>query len=298
MSDLIYYLIFFRQFQIRVLERRVIDGRTIDSKPGGRWNDWSGAYRGAHRDFAPFIAPNDPYATDILNKFAGFSQQYPLGTDNLGRCILSRMIYGIRPTLGLAVLTMLGTIGLGALMGLLAGYFRGIVEEVIMRTVDVMLSFPSQIMVFAVVALLGISVQNVILANVFIKWAWYARMIRTGVMQYRDRNFVRFSRCIGTPESFILFRHLVPSIAADLAVLSSLDVGWAIINISTLSFLGLGVQAPTPEWGAMLSEAKNVLTSNPVQMLVPGIAVVILVAAFNLMGDALRDVLDPKEVQK
>lgn len=248
--------------------------------------------------FAPFIAPNDPYATDILNKFAGFSQQYPLGTDNLGRCILSRMIYGIRPTLGLAVLTMLGTIGLGALMGLLAGYFRGIVEEVLMRTVDVMLSFPSQIMVFAVVALLGISVQNVILANVFIKWAWYARMIRTGVMQYRDRNFVRFSRCIGTPESFILFRHLVPSIAADLAVLSSLDVGWAIINISTLSFLGLGVQAPTPEWGAMLSEAKNVLTSNPVQMLVPGIAVVILVAAFNLMGDALRDVLDPKEVQK
>ncbi|RHQ94571.1 nickel/cobalt ABC transporter permease [uncultured Clostridium sp.] len=248
--------------------------------------------------FAPFIAPNDPYATDILNKFAGFSQQYPLGTDNLGRCILSRMIYGIRPTLGLAVLTMLGTIGLGALMGLLAGYFRGIVEEVIMRTVDVMLSFPSQIMVFAVVALLGISVQNVILANVFIKWAWYARMIRTGVMQYRDRNFVRFSRCIGTPESFILFRHLVPSIAAELAVLSSLDVGWAIINISTLSFLGLGVQAPTPEWGAMLSEAKNVLTSNPVQMLVPGIAVVILVAAFNLMGDALRDVLDPKEVQK
>lgn len=248
--------------------------------------------------FAPFIAPNDPYATDILNKFAGFSQQYPLGTDNLGRCILSRMIYGIRPTLGLAVLTMLGTIGLGALMGLLAGYFRGIVEEVIMRTVDVMLSFPSQIMVFAVVALLGISVQNVILANVFIKWAWYARMIRTGVMQYRDRNFVRFSRCIGTPESFKLFRHLVPSIAADLAVLSSLDVGWAIINISTLSFLGLGVQAPTPEWGAMLSEAKNVLTSNPVQMLVPGIAVVILVAAFNLMGDALRDVLDPKEVQK
>lgn len=248
--------------------------------------------------FAPFIAPNDPYATDILNKFAGFSWQYPLGTDNLGRCILSRMIYGIRPTLGLAVLTMLGTIGLGALMGLLAGYFRGIVEEVIMRTVDVMLSFPSQIMVFAVVALLGISVQNVILANVFIKWAWYARMIRTGVMQYRDRNFVRFSRCIGTPESFILFRHLVPSIAAELAVLSSLDVGWAIINISTLSFLGLGVQAPTPEWGAMLSEAKNVLTSNPVQMLVPGIAVVILVAAFNLMGDALRDVLDPKEVQK
>ena len=215
---------------------------------------------------------------------------------SLGRCILSRMLYGIRPTLGLAVLTMLGTIGLGALMGLLAGYFRGITEELIMRVVDVMLSFPSQIMVFAVVALLGINVQNVILANVFIKWAWYARMIRTGVMQYRDRNFVQFSRCIGTPERFILARHLIPSIAADLAVLASLDVGWAIINISTLSFLGLGVQAPTPEWGAMLNEAKNVLTSNPTQMIVPGIAIVILVSVFNLMGDAIRDVLDPKEV--
>ena len=246
--------------------------------------------------FAPWIAPNDPYETDILNKFAGFSAKYPLGTDNLGRCILSRMLYGIRPTLGLAVLTMIGTIGLGALMGLLAGYVRGIPEEIIMRTVDVMLSFPSQIMVFAVVALLGINVQNVILANVFIKWAWYARMIRTGVMQHRDRNFVQFSRCVGTPERFILFRHLVPSIAADLAVLASLDVGWAIINISTLSFLGLGVQAPTPEWGAMLNEAKNVLTSNPTQMIVPGVAIVILVSAFNLMGDALRDVLDPKEV--
>ena len=107
-----------------------------------------------------------------------------------------------------------------------------------------MLSFPSQIMVFAVVGLLGINVQNVIIANVFIKWAWYARMIRTGVMQYRDRNFVQFSRCVGMPERFILFRHLLPSITSDLAVLASLDVGWAIINISTLSFLGLGVQAP------------------------------------------------------
>ena len=239
--------------------------------------------------FAPVIAPHDPYATDILNKFAHFSKEYPLGTDNLGRCILSRMIYGIRPTLGLAVLTMLGTIGLGALMGLLAGYFRGITEELIMRVVDVMLSFPSQIMVFAVVALLGINVQNVILANVFIKWAWYARMIRTGVMQYRDRNFVQFSRCVGTPERFILFRHLVPSIAADLAVLSSLDVGWAIINISTLSFLGLGVQAPTPEWGIMLSDSKSYIQTYPRLMFYPGILIMIIVLAFNYLGEGIQN---------
>ena len=246
---------------------------------------------------APLLAPNDPYETNIINKFAEYSWEYPLGTDHLGRCVFSRLLYGIRPTLGLAGVTMVGTIGLGALLGIAAGYFRGIVEEIIMRVVDVVLSFPSQIMVFAVVALLGISVQNVIIANVFIKWAWYARMIRTGVMQYRDRNFVQFSRCVGMPERFILFRHLLPSITSDLAVLASLDIGWAIINISTLSFLGLGVQAPTPEWGAMLNEAKEVLTSNPVQMLAPGIAIVALVCCFNLMGDALRDVLDPKEVK-
>lgn len=142
---------------------------------------------------APLLAPHDPYVTDILDKFAPYSLEYPLGTDHLGRCVLSRLIYGIRPTLGLALLTMLGTIALGALLGVMAGYFRGVVEEIIMRVVDVMLSFPSQIMVFAVVGLLGINVQNVIIANVFIKWAWYARMIRTGVMQYRDRNFVQFS---------------------------------------------------------------------------------------------------------
>lgn len=248
--------------------------------------------------FAPVIAPNDPYETNIINKFASYSVQYPLGTDQLGRCVLSRMIYGIRPTLGLAALTMAGTIGIGAVLGIIAGYFRGIAEEIIMRIVDVMLSFPSQIMVFAVVALLGVSVQNVIIANVFIKWTWYARMIRTGVMQYRDKNFVQFSRCVGMPERFILFRHLLPSITSDLAVLASLDIGWAIINISTLSFLGLGVQAPTPEWGAMLNEAKEVLTSNPTQMLAPGIAIVALVCCFNLLGDAMRDVLDPKEVAK
>jgi len=247
------------------------------------------------RRSSDLIAPNDPYETNILNKFASYSLQYPLGTDQLGRCVLSRMIYGIRPTLGLALLTMFGTISLGAILGIMAGYFRGIVEEVIMRVVDVMLSFPSQIMVFAVVALLGVSVQNVIIANVFIKWAWYARMIRTGVMQYRDRNFVQFSRCVGMPERFILFRHLLPSITSDLAVLASLDVGWAIINISTLSFLGLGVQAPTPEWGAMLNEARNSVYSNPVLLIYPGICLIVCCAGFNLLGEGLRDAIGKED---
>ena len=245
--------------------------------------------------FAPFFAPHDPYETNIIQKFAPFSRTYPLGTDQLGRCILSRLIFGIRPTLFLSLLTMIGTIFIGTLMGVLSGYFRGPMEEVIMRLVDVMLSFPSQIMVFAVVALLGVDVRNVILANVFIKWAWYARMIRTNVLKYKDKNYILYSKSIGNTTPYIIVKHLIPAISSELAVLATLDMGWAILNISTLSFLGLGVQAPTPEWGAMLNEAKNVMTTNPVQMLAPGIAIVLVVASFNFLGDALRDAFDPKE---
>lgn len=247
--------------------------------------------------FAPFFAPNDPYVNSIINKFSAPSSQYPLGTDHLGRCILSRMIYGVRPTLFLSLLTMAGTIAIGTVMGVVAGYFRGIVDEVIMRIVDVMLSFPSQIMILAIVALLGVDIRNVIIANVFIKWAWYARMIRTNVIKYTHKNFVLFSRSIGSGTGYILIRHMLPCIASEMVVLATLDTGWAILNISTLSFLGLGVQAPMPEWGAMLSEAKNVMTTNPSQMIVPGVAIVVLVAAFNLLGDCLRDILDPKEVR-
>jgi nickel transport system permease protein len=192
---------------------------------------------------------------------------------------------------------MVGTIGLGMLMGLLAGYMRGFVDEVIMRVVDVMLSFPSQIMILAVIALLGVDIKNVIIANVFIKWAWYARMIRTTVMKYADANFILFSKSVDSGTPYILTHHIVPCIASELAVLASLDTGWAILNISTLSFLGLGVQAPMPEWGAMLSEAKNVMLARPEQMLVPGVAIMLLVAAFNMIGDCLRDAMDPKEAR-
>ncbi|WP_330571339.1 nickel/cobalt ABC transporter permease [Marinisporobacter balticus] len=248
--------------------------------------------------FAPIFTPNDPYKTNLVMKFQAFSMEYPLGTDHLGRCILSRLIYGIRPTLFLAIVTMVGTILIGSLMGILSGYFKGWIDELIMRIVDVMLSFPSQIMIFAVIALLGVNVINVILANIFIKWAWYARMIRTKVLQYREKDYILYSRCIGSSGWYILIKHLIPNISSDLVVLATLDIGWALINISTLSFLGLGVQAPTPEWGAMLSEAKNFMTTNPVQMFAPGVAILLTVSAFNLLGDVMRDILDPKEVIK
>mgnify|MGYP000917235205 CR=1 FL=1 len=246
--------------------------------------------------FAPFIAPHDPYATNILNKFSQFSKEYPLGTDNLGRCILSRMIYGIRPTLGLAVLTMLGTIGLGALMGLLAGYFRGITEELIMRIVDVMLSFPSQIMVFAVVALLGINVQNVILANVFIKWAWYARMIRTGVMQYRDRNFVQFSRCIGTPTIRIVLRNLLPYLVSVIMLRMALTIPEAIGNEVFITYIGLGLSVETPSLGNLVNDGRKVMMQAGLryQLLYPTLILSFVTIAFYLIGNAFSDAADPK----
>jgi len=247
---------------------------------------------------APLISPHDPLEGDIFNKYAHPSMSFPLGTDYLGRCVLSRMIHGIRPTLFLSLLAMVGTILIGLIMGLLAGYFRGIVDEIIMRLVDIMLSFPSQIMILAVVALLGVDIRNVIIANIFVKWAWYARMIRTSVIQYTSKNFVLFSRSIGSGSIYILFRHILPCIASELIILATLDTGWTILNLSTLSFLGLGVQAPKPEWGSMLNEAKNVLISNPEQMLVPGIAITVLVATFNMLGDSLRDYLDPEDIER
>jgi len=245
---------------------------------------------------APIVAPHNPFANSIMNKFAPMSKDYFFGTDHLGRCIFSRMLYGIRPTLFYSFLIMLGTMGIGTILGMLAGYKGGKVDEVIMRFVDILLSFPSQVIILAVIAVAGININNVIITSILIKWAWYSRMIRGSVMKFRESPFIIFSKSIGMKTGYILRKHLLPNITADLTVLASLDMGWAILNISTLSFLGLGVQAPIPEWGAMLNEAKNVLGSNPIQMIFPGLGLMLLIGAFHFLGDHLRDVLDPKEV--
>lgn len=246
--------------------------------------------------FAPQIAPNDPNFQDITNKYATMSAKYPLGTDNLGRCVLSRLIYGIRPTIFLSIFTMISTITIGSLVGIIAGYSEGIVDEVFMRICDVMLSFPSQVMILAIVGVLGVGIENVVFANIIIKWTWYARMIRSTVVQYRHKNYMLYSKVINTRHSFVILKHLLPNIMSEVIILATLDMGWVILNISTLSFLGLGVQAPTPEWGAMLSEAKNVISTNPNQMLAPGLVILIVVAVCNLLGDSFRDALDNKEV--
>lgn len=245
--------------------------------------------------FAPWLALHDPNQVDVLHKYESFSLQYPLGADQLGRCIYSRLLYGIRTTLYLALFTMSATITVGVFFGMLTGYFRGWVDELLMRICDVMLSFPSQVMILALVGMLGVGIGNVILANVIVKWAWYTRMIRSIIRKYSAKEYILFSQTTGRSQRFILFKHLLPNALPELVILASLDTGWVILNLSALSFLGLGVQAPTAEWGAMLNEAQKVMTIHPEQMLVPGLAILTLVAAFNLLGDGLRDATDVKE---
>ena len=244
---------------------------------------------------APYIAPYDPNKVRIVRKYAAMSSQHWLGCDHLGRDILSRLLYGIRSTLFLSLLTMIITIVVGSLIGLISGYQRGKLDECIMRLCDIMLSFPSQVMILAIVGVLGVGIENVIIANIVVKWAWYSRMIRSSVIKYSRKNYILFSRAIGAPHSFIICRHLLPNVMSELVILATLDTGWVILNISALSFIGLGIQAPTAEWGLMLSEAKNVMTQHPMQMVFPGIAILIVVAAFNMLGDCLRDILDPKD---
>ena len=248
--------------------------------------------------FAPVIAPHNPLDTNVKDKFAGISMTYPLGTDQLGRCILSRLLYGIRTTVFTSLLTMAVTILIGTLFGVIAGISRGKIDELIMRICDVFLSFPSEVMILAIVGIMGPGLFNVIIASIIAKWAWYTRMIRTIVIKYTDKNYIRFAKVSGCSTGHIVRTHILPGAAGEIAVLATLDSGSVILMISALSFLGLGVQAPTPEWGMMLNEAKNVMIVNPNQMLAPGIAILLVVAAFHFVGDSLQDAFDTKRGNK
>lgn len=243
---------------------------------------------------APWLSPHDPLLIDTRNKFAACSGTHWLGTDHLGRDVFSRLLYGARVTVGFAVLTMCATVCIGAMLGMLAGLVRGRVEAALMRACDVMMSFPGEVMILAIVGMLGPSLNNVLLACVLAKWPWYARMIRTITRKYADMNYILYARTVGYGTGYIMRRHLLPCAAGEIAVLATLDSGSVILLISALSFLGLGVQPPVPEWGTMLAEARNVMTLYPRQMLPPGIAILSVVAACNFLGDSLRDALDPR----
>lgn len=242
---------------------------------------------------APLIAPHDPMMVDMKNRLAPCSFEHLLGTDHLGRDLFSRLLYGARTSMGMALSVMLVTVGVGSLLGLVAGAFRGIFDTILMRVTDVFMSFPSEVLVLALVGMAGPGMENAFLACVLARWPWYARMARSFTLNIRDRNYVSYARVAGFSKTHILFRHIVPNTAGEFCVLATLDCASVLLMVSALSFLGLGVQPPTPEWGTMLGEARNVMILHPWQMLPPGLAILIVVAAFNFLGDALRDAFDP-----
>ncbi|WP_028544400.1 staphylopine uptake ABC transporter permease subunit CntC [Paenibacillus taiwanensis] len=244
--------------------------------------------------FAPLFAPHAPEEVHMELRFAASSWEYWLGNDHLGRCILSRLIYGIRPSVLWVLVALSISVAIGTTLGFIAGYFRGKADAILMRVCDIMLSFPGYVMTLAVIGILGAGLENILIAFVLMKWAWFARIIRTSVMQYTDTEYVKFAKAIGVSNINIMIKHILPVSLPDIAVISSSSFGSMILQISGFSFLGLGIQAPHAEWGMMLNEARAVMFSRPELMLAPGIAIILVVSAINFLSDALQIALDPK----
>ncbi len=243
---------------------------------------------------APLLTPHDPIAINPTAVKQGPSRIHPLGTDNLGRDVLSRLLYGARPSLGTAAAASFLILIIGVTAGTLSGYVGGRVDEVLMRVVDVLLAFPSLILALAIAGMLGPGLTHVMIGMAAVWWVGYARIVRGLVLSVRERQFVEAGHALGASPARIIWRHILPNVMPPVIVLVTLDIGGLILAISGLNFLGLGVQPPWPEWGAMLNEGRPFLFSTPSLMLYPGLAISLVVVGFNMLGDALRDVLDPR----
>ncbi|EIK0275151.1 ABC transporter permease subunit [Staphylococcus pseudintermedius] len=248
--------------------------------------------------FAPIVTPYDPNTVNIDDKFAGMSFAHWLGTDHLGRDILTRLIFAIRPSFLLILFALACSVLIGTLLGFISGYFGRWVDALVMRICDVMLSFPTYVMTLALIGVLGIGLKSIIVALIITRWAWFCRIIRTSVMQYRNSDDVKFARTIGLSHARIIMTHILPRTLADIAIISTSSMVSMILQISGFSFLGLGVKAPTVEWGMMMNEARKVMFSHPELMFAPGIAIIVIVLAVNFLSDALQIAIDPKLSQQ
>lgn len=247
--------------------------------------------------FAPVIAPYPGHAISETNpddKLQPPSAQYWFGTDELGRDMLSRVIYGTRISLQTALIAVGMALLIGVPLGAIAGGLGGVVDEIIMRITDVFLSFPPLLLAIAIAAFLGPNLRNAMLAIAISWWPWYTRIIRGQAVSIRERQFVRAARAIGTPKSSIIFKHILPNTFAPVIVQASMDIGGVILTIASLSFLGLGAQPPTPEWGLLISTSRTYFLNAWWYSTFPGLAIFITVLVFNLIGDGFREVLDPK----
>lgn len=242
--------------------------------------------------FAPVIAPFDWKTQDIVNRFGGPSSTHLLGTDELGRDVLSRLLYGARYSLVIGVAAVAVSFTIGTLLGVAAGFYRRL-DTLIMRVVDILMAFPGILLAIAIVAALGPGIANTTIAIGINEIPGFARLTRSLVLSLREREFVVAARVMGANDSEIVRRHVLVNLVSPVIVFASLRISTAILIGATLSFLGLGIQPPIPEWGAMVSTAREYLAIAPHTFLFPTLAIFIAVVAFNLLGDALRDTLDP-----
>ncbi len=248
---------------------------------------------------APLIAPYDPYEQHLEGRlgpplWAGGSLTHPFGTDQLGRDVLTRLMYGARVSIAIGVMAVLVSGVLGVAAGVTAGFYGGIVDELIMRLADLRLALPFVLLVISVIAVFGPSFTNLIVILGLTGWVPYAKIVRAEALSMREREFIVAARAVGARNSRLMFRHILPNTVAAAIVIGSLELANIIVVEASLSFLGLGVQAPTPSWGNMLGEARDYLMSNFWLATLPGIAISITAISVNLIGDWLRDVLDPR----
>jgi len=247
---------------------------------------------------APVFVPHHPYEQDLEKAFLPPSLEYPFGTDDFGRCIFSRIIFGTRISLAIGVVVTAISAVTGIILGMLAGFYSGIVDEVIMRIVDIFLAFPGLILALVIAGLLGPGMFNVLFALSLVGWMGYARVVRGVVMAEKEKNFVETARALGAGSLYIMYRHLLPNVLAPVIVMATLGIGQAILAAAGLSFLGLGAQPPVPVWGSMLNDGKMYLQTAPHLTIFPGLAIMITVLSFNFLGDGLRDLFDPRLREK
>ncbi|WP_318503261.1 nickel ABC transporter permease subunit NikC [Bacillus sp. T3] len=239
--------------------------------------------------FAPWIAPHDPVQVNLALKLRPPSFDYPFGTDHLGRCNLSRILFGARVSLGFATLIFISSLGIGLLVGTIAGYRGGWIDILLMRFCEGVMAFPNLVLVLGIVGLLGPGLWQVVLALMMVQWVYYARMFRSLVVSMKEQNFITAARISGSSPWKIIRLHMIPNVLPPIIVMGTLEMGWAIMDISALSFLGLGIQPPTPEWGAMIHEGKSYIRSHPELMLYPGLMILLVVMTFNILGESLSD---------
>ncbi|NNG00595.1 MAG: ABC transporter permease [Desulfobacteraceae bacterium] len=244
--------------------------------------------------FAPFIAPYDPLDSNLEDALQGHSLKHWLGTDEQGRDILSRIIYGSRMSLSIGVIAVLISNAFGVLLGLVAGYVGGKTDNVIMRIMDILMAFPGMLLALAIVSALGPGIFNLMIAIGTYSIPIFARVVRGSVLTVREMEYVESARAIGQSHFLIVLKHILPNCVGPILVLSTLRIATAILTGAGLSFLGLGPQPPAPEWGAMLSSGRTYLRIAPWVATYPGLAIMFVVMGFNVFGDGLRDALDPR----